>query len=108
MVTAVAGKVPGLTTTAVPRSEEPRRRDAGPARICAINQGFPNELAPPTTKPSSYLTLPAQLYNNAPSMTSIDPYMKLPTVHQWNLRFSRSCRVVLWSRRPMSATAGRA
>ncbi len=85
MVTAVAGKIPGLVTSCSSTVGGSTTPGCVPVPDLRINQGFPNELAPPTTKPSSFLTLPAQLYDNAPSLTSIDPKMKLPTVHQWNL-----------------------
>jgi hypothetical protein len=85
MVTAVAGKIPGLVTNCVSTVGGSTTPGCAVAPDVRINQGFPLELAPPTTKPSSYLTLPTQLYGNAPSLTTIDPYLKLPTVHQWNL-----------------------
>ena len=54
-----------------------------------IAQGFPRSLAPPTVKPSSFLTPPLLLNNNAPTITTFAPGLKLPTVHQWNLSFQR-------------------
>jgi hypothetical protein len=54
-----------------------------------ISQGFPNAMSPPTVTPTSFLTLPAQLYSNAPAVVAIDPQYKLPTVHQWNLSIQR-------------------
>src|SRR5262249_13809419 len=50
-----------------------------------IGQGFPLELPPPTTKPSSFLTPREQVLSNAPNLTAFDQKLKLPTVHQWNL-----------------------
>ncbi len=85
MVTAVAGKVPGLVTSCSSTVGGATTPGCVAAPDLRVGQGFPNELNPPTVKPSSYLTLPAQLYSNAPSLTTIDPNMKLPTVHQWNL-----------------------
>ncbi len=85
MITAVAGKIPGLTTNCSSVIGGATTPGCVAPPDLRIAQGFPNELNPPTTKPSSYLTLPAQLYSNAPTLTSIDPNMKLPTVHQWNL-----------------------
>ena len=85
MVTAVSGKVPGLTTRCVAVVGGSTTPGCVAPPDLRINQGFPYELNPPTTKPSSYLTLPTQLWDNAPTMTTFDPYMKLPTVHQWNL-----------------------
>jgi len=85
MITAVAGKVPGLTTncsSVVGGNTTPGCLATPDLRIA---QGFPLQMNPPTTQPSSFLTLPKQLYSTAPALTSIDPYFKLPTVHQWNL-----------------------
>ncbi len=90
MATAVAGTVPGLVTrcqsvvggtttpgcTAVPNT--------------TIAGGFPQEIPPPSgIKPSSFLTPPLQLNSTAPSLTTFDPQLKVPTVHQWNLSFQR-------------------
>ncbi len=91
-VTAVSGRVPGLTTTCSVTV------GGAPAAGCAglpdkrIGEGFPLELPAPTTKPSSFLTLPAQLYTNAPAITTFDPSLKMPTVHQWNLTLQRELR----------------
>ncbi|MGI8991836.1 MAG: carboxypeptidase regulatory-like domain-containing protein [Bryobacteraceae bacterium] len=84
-VTAVAGRVPGLTTSCsatVGGSTTPGCPGVPDIRI---GEGFPLALAPPTTKPSSFLTLPAVTLNNAPSLAVFDPNLKLPTVHEWNL-----------------------
>ena len=43
----------------------------------------------PTAKPSSFLTPPLQLQNNAPAARVFDPQLKLPTVHMWNLTLQR-------------------
>ena len=85
MVTAVAGKVPGLVTSCSSTVGGATTPGCVAPADLRVGQGFPTELNPPTVKPSSYLTLPAQLYTNAPAVTSIDPNQKLPTVHQWNL-----------------------
>ena len=53
------------------------------------SQGFPTELPLPTSKPSDFLTPPAQIYNNALGMTTFDPNLKVPTVHQWNFSIQR-------------------
>ena len=84
-VTAVSGKVPGLTYSC---SATP---GGTPTQGCAsvpdirIDRGFPLELPPPTAKPSSFLTPPEQTLTNAPNLTVFDQKLKLPTVHQWNL-----------------------
>jgi len=88
-VTAVAGRVPGLTTSC---SVVP---GVTPSPGCAalpdvrINEGFPQELQAPTIKPSSFLTPPRQLLATAPGLTIFDQNWKLPTVHQWNLTIQR-------------------
>jgi hypothetical protein len=96
MVTAVAGRAPGLVTsctyTLVSTGTQP-----APAPGCAAapniriseGAGFPLELPAPTTKPSSFLTPPTQLYTNSPTLITFDPNFKLPTVHQWSLSIQR-------------------
>ncbi len=93
-VTAVMGRPPGLVTTCqstvgttptlgcqgVPGST------TTPVRVA---EGFPLQLAPPTTKPSSFFTLPATLLSNSPPVAAFDPNYQLPTVHQWNLSVQR-------------------
>jgi hypothetical protein len=51
--------------------------------------GFPAEMAPPTVKPSSFLTPPAQVQSNAPPARVFDQNLKLPTVHMWNFNIQR-------------------
>jgi hypothetical protein len=92
MVTAVAGKVPGLTTNCSSVVGGATTPGCTAPPDLRINQGFPNELTPPSIKPSSYLTPPVQLYSNAPTLTTIDRNMKLPTVHQWNLSFQQELK----------------
>jgi hypothetical protein len=88
-ITSVAGNVPGLVTncSSIPGGATTPGCVALPD--LRINQGFPNAMNPPTVKPSSFLTLPAQLLSNAPAIVAIDPQYKLPTVHQWNLSIQR-------------------
>ncbi|MGH9882233.1 MAG: TonB-dependent receptor, partial [Pyrinomonadaceae bacterium] len=94
MVTAVAGRAPGLVTTCTYTLASGSTQPA-PAPGCAaapnlrISEGFPLELPAPTTKPSSFLTPAAQFYTNSPTLTTFDPDFKLPTVHQWSLSFQR-------------------
>jgi hypothetical protein len=88
-VTAVAGKVPGLTlqcSSTVGAAATPGCQSVPDIRIA---QGFPNQLAPPTTKPTQFLTPPAQVLTNAPALTVFDQNFKLPTVHQWSLTIQR-------------------
>ena len=84
-VTAVSGKVPGLTLSCSATVGGATTPGCTPVPDIRIGQGFPLELAPPTTKPSSFLTLPEQILTNAPALTVFDQKLKLPTVHQWNL-----------------------
>jgi len=88
-ITAVAGRVPGLTTTcqANPGAATSEGCAAVPDR--RINEGFPQELAPPTTKPSSFLTPPRQVLTSAPAITVFDQNLQVPTVHMWNLTIAR-------------------
>lgn len=85
-VTAVMGRPPGLVTTCT--STVGTTPTAGCASVPAntrINEGFPQQLAAPTTKPSSFFTLPNVLLSNANPVAVFDPNLQLPTVHQWNL-----------------------
>jgi hypothetical protein len=84
-VTAVAGKVPGLTTSCSATVGGATTPGCASVPDLRIGQGFPNELAPPTIKPSSFLTPQLQLLTNAPALAEFDPNLKNPTVHQWNL-----------------------
>ncbi len=88
-VTAVAGRVPGLTTSCQANPGGSTTAGCSPAPDVRINEGFPLELAPPTTKPSSFLTPPVQLLGTAPALTVFDQQLKIPTVHQWNLNIQR-------------------
>ena len=96
MVTAVAGRAPGLVTSCTYTLASSGAQPA-PAPGCAAapnlriseGPGFPLELPAPTTKPSSFLTPVAQFYTNAPTLITFDADFKLPTVHQWSLSFQR-------------------
>jgi hypothetical protein len=84
-VTAVSGKVPGLTFSCSATVGGATTPGCASVPDIRIGQGFPLELPAPTVKPSSFLTPPEQLLTNAPALTVFDQKMKLPTVHQWNL-----------------------
>ncbi|MCA1594545.1 MAG: TonB-dependent receptor, partial [Acidobacteria bacterium] len=89
-VTAAAGRVPGLLVTCsstFPFTTATNGCAAPPNTT--IGNNFPQLLAPPTTKPSSFLTLQPQLFSNAPPITVFAPVMKTPTVHQWSLSVQR-------------------
>src|SRR2546428_1967036 len=84
-VTAVSGKVPGLTFSCSATVGSTATPGCASVPDIRIGQGFPLELPPPTVKPSSFLTPPEQPLTNAPDLTVFDQKLKLPTVHQWNL-----------------------
>ncbi len=84
-VTAVSGRVPGLTTSCSSVPGGTTTPGCTPVPDKRIGEGFPSEMAPPSVKPSSFLTPPLQTLSNAPGLTVFDPYIKMPTVHQWNL-----------------------
>ncbi|MBI4873698.1 MAG: TonB-dependent receptor, partial [Acidobacteria bacterium] len=83
-VTAVAGKVPGLTANCQSIPGGSTTTGCVPVPDLRINQGFPMELQPPATKPSSFLTPRPQLLGSALTTTFFDQQLKMPTVHQWN------------------------
>jgi len=87
-VTSVASAVPGqiyrCTSTVGGAST------AGCASVPNVRLSeFPNQLPPPTAKPSSQLTPPLATQNTAPPARIFDPNLKLPTVHMWNLTVQR-------------------
>jgi hypothetical protein len=98
-VTAVAGRVPGLTTACTltvgvgitpgcplpPNISAANNFGAG----VTLGNGFPTSLPPPTVKPSSFLTPPAQTLSNAPPLITFAPDLKMPTVHEWSLSVQR-------------------
>src|SRR5262249_3343506 len=85
-VTAVMGRPPGLVTTCQSTvGTTPTLGCTGVPADKRIAEGFPLQLAAPTTKPSSFFTLPATLLSNAPPVAAFDPNYQLSTVHQWNL-----------------------
>ncbi len=88
-VTAVAGKVPGITTNcqSVPGGSTTPGCVAVPN--VRINEGFPFEMQVPDRKPTTFLTPPVQLLATAPTTTFFDQSLKIPTVHQWNLNLQR-------------------
>jgi carboxypeptidase family protein/TonB-dependent receptor-like protein len=88
-VTAVSGKVPGITLQclSVPAgSTTPGCQSVPDVRIA---QGFPLQLAPPSTQPSSFLTPPNQVLSSAPALAVFDQHLKMPTVHEWNFNIQR-------------------
>lgn len=93
-VTAVSGSVPGLITTCTSTlTNTAPFNTTTPGCAAAPNlrlgEGFPTQLAAPTTRPSSFLRLPLQFYTNSPALVMFDQNIKLPTVHQWSASFQR-------------------
>src|SRR5437773_10264181 len=84
-VTAVSGKVPGLTFSCSATVGGATTPGCASVPAIRIAQCFPPALTSPTVKPSSFLTPPEQPLTNAPNLTVFDQMLKLPTVHQWNL-----------------------
>jgi hypothetical protein len=88
-VTAVSGRVPGLTVQCSSTVGGAATPGCGRAPDLRIGQGFPDELPPPTVKPSSFLRPAAQLLTNAPTLSVFDQNLRVPTVHQWNLNVQK-------------------
>jgi hypothetical protein len=88
-ITAVAGKVPGLTYTCNDVVGSAPTAGCASVPTSRVAQGFPQYLAPPSAQPSAQLAPPAQLVNSAPTLISVDPNLKVPTVHQWDLSIQR-------------------
>ena len=86
---AAANSQPGLAyTCTAPTTSAPTPGCAGVPDV-RIGQGFPSVLPPPTVKPSSFLTPPAQLLGSAPATVVIDPNFRQATVYQWNFSIQR-------------------
>ncbi len=90
-VTAVSGRVPGLVAacTSVLGPNAATTPGCTPAPDRRIGQGFPDELPPPSVKPSTFLKPEPQLLSNAPALAVFEPGLKVPTVHQWNLNIQK-------------------
>lgn len=92
-VTAAAGRIPGLVqscTTTFPFTSITIGCVNSPAITSTVSGGFPQQLPPPSVRPSTFFTPPQQLRSNAPgNITAFAPEMKLPTVHQWNFSIQR-------------------
>ena len=86
---AAANSQPGLAFTCVaPTTSAPTPGCASVPDV-RLSQGFPSVLPPPTVKPSSFLTPPAQLLGSAPNTVVIDPNFRQATVYQWNVSIQR-------------------
>ena len=92
-VTSIATAVPGQTYTCTSSVSTTGSITTTPGCSAVTNirlaDGFPNELPVPSAKPSSFLTPPPQLQNNAPAARVFDQGLKLPSVHMWNLTLQR-------------------
>ena len=88
-VTSVASAVPGqvyrCTAVAATQATTVGCATAPDVRLSQ----FPNELTPPTAKPSSQLTPPISLQNTAATARVFDQNLRLPTVHMWNFTIQR-------------------
>ena len=81
-VTSIAGFVPGLVTRTQPLATAV---DANKR----IAEGFPQQLAPPTTKPSTFYAPAIARQGTAPSLGAFDQKIGLPTSHDWNINIQR-------------------
>lgn len=95
-VTSIATAVPGQTYTCTSTIGATGAATTTPGCIGVPNirlgDGFPNEFAAPSAKPSSFLTPPLQTLSNAPAARVFDQGLKLPTVHMWNLTLQRELK----------------
>ncbi|MFN0111436.1 MAG: TonB-dependent receptor domain-containing protein [Blastocatellia bacterium] len=81
-VTSIAGFVPGLVTRVQPLATTV---DANKR----VAEGFPLQIAPPTTKPSSFYAPAVARQGTAPSLGAFDQNIGLPTSYDWNLNIQR-------------------
>ena len=90
-VTSIASAVPGQTFRCVNTLGASVTTTPGCQAVANVRlgQSFPNEVAPPTVKPSSFLSPAQQTQNNAPPARVFDQGLKLPTVHMWNFTVQR-------------------
>jgi hypothetical protein len=81
-VTSIAGFVPGLVTRIQPLATtiDPNKR---------LGEGFPQQLSPPTTAPSSFYAPAIARQGTAPSLGAFDQNIGLPTSYDWNLNIQR-------------------
>ena len=88
--TAAANSIPGVAFACVATTYATTTPGcASVPNNTRLSGNFPTELPPPSIKPSSFLSPPAQLLNVAPNIATIDPNLKQATVHQWNLSIQR-------------------
>ena len=88
-ITAAAGRVPGLLVTCSSVIGGTTSLGCSQAPDLTIGNGFPNQLPPPSLRPSAFFTLPTQLNSTAPPVTVFAPKLKTPLVHEWSLSWQR-------------------
>ncbi len=88
-VTSVATNIPGLTQLCSSTIGGTTTTGCTVAPNVTLGGGFPQFVAPPTLRPSTFLTPALQTLSNSPPITLFAPQMKLPNVHQWSLSWQR-------------------
>ncbi len=94
-----AGTVPGASAncTVQVTNTASRTTQVSPTTDCLANanptaqvsNGYGVGLAQPTVPPSAFLSPPPTAKGVAPQAGEIDPNIKMPTVHEWNLSVQR-------------------
>ncbi len=87
-VTSIATAVPGQVFSCVSVVGGASTPGCASVPDVRVSQ-FPNQLTPPTAKPTSQLTPSVSTFNTAPTARVFDQNMKLPYVHMWNLTIQR-------------------
>lgn len=87
-VTSVASAVPGQVYRCTATVGGATTAGCGNVPDVRLNE-FPTSLPIPSAKPSSQLTPPISLQNNAATARVFDQNLKLPTVHMWNFTIQR-------------------
>jgi hypothetical protein len=87
-VTSIATAVPGQVFTCVATAGGTATPNCANAPDVSLAQ-FPNQLTPPTVRPSSQLTPSVSTFNTAPPARVFDQNLKLPFVHMWNFTIQR-------------------
>ncbi len=87
-VTSIATAVPGQVFSCVAVVGGTSTPGCATAPNVPLAQ-FPNQLTPPTAKPTSQLTPSVSTFNTAPPARVFDQNMKLPYVHMWNFTIQR-------------------
>lgn len=88
-VTSAASRIPGLTQLCSSTLGGTTTTGCVAAPNTTLAGGFPQFIAPPTLRPSTFLTPGLQTLNNSPGITLFAPEMKMPSVHQWSLSWQR-------------------